>query len=80
MTTKFTRHLTFLALIGCIVLGSIGSIGCQTTRNGQTLPGPQYLHDDIQYFPANQEFPLSKEAAQMEKDEAERLQSSRQSQ
>ena len=73
MTTKFTRRLTFLALTGCVVLGSLGSIGCQTTRNGQTLPNPNYLHDDIQLFPAGPEFPLSQEAAQMEKDEAERL-------
>lgn len=75
MTTKLTRRLTFLALTGCVVLSCLGSIGCQTTRNGQTLPSPQYLYDDIQYFPAGPEFPLSKEAAQMEKDEAEQLQS-----
>ena len=74
MTTKLTRRLTFLALTGCVVLGCLGSIGCQTTRNGQTLPSPYYLTDDIQYFPAGPEFLLSKEAAQMEKDEAERVQ------
>ena len=73
MTTKLTRRMTFIALTGCVVLGSIGSIGCQTTRNGQTLPSPHYLGNDIHYYPAGPEFPLSKEAAQMEKDEAERL-------
>ena len=24
-------------------------VGCQVTRNGQTLPSPYYLDDDIQY-------------------------------
>ncbi|MCL2116890.1 MAG: hypothetical protein FWH27_00540 [Planctomycetaceae bacterium] len=78
MTTKLTRRLTFLALTGCVVLGCLGSIGCQTTRNGQTLPSPHYLGNDIHYFSAGPEFKLSQEAAQMEKDEAERLQARQQ--
>ena len=27
-------------------------VGCQVTRNGQTLPSPYYLDDDIQYHPS----------------------------
>lgn len=78
MTKKLTQRLTFLALTGCVVLGCLGSIGCQTTRNGQTLPSPHYLTDDIQYFPAGPEFPLTKEATQMERDQAERIRASQQ--
>jgi len=78
MTTKLTRRLTFLALTGCVVLGSLGSIGCQTTRNGQTLPSPHYLKYPPQYFAAGPEFVLSQEAAQMDKDQAEQLQARQQ--
>jgi len=73
MTTKFTRRLTFIALTGCVVFGCFGSIGCQTTRNGQTLPSPTYLENPPQYFYTGQEFLFSREAAQLEKDQAEFL-------
>ena len=73
MTTKFTRRLTFLAMTGCVVLGCFGSIGCQTTRNGQTLPSPRYLNNPPQYFATGPEFLFSQEAAQIEKDQAEHL-------
>ena len=76
MSKKLTQRLTLFALAACVALGCFGSIGCQTTRNGQTLPSPYYLKDDIQYFPAGPEFPLSKEAAQMERNEAEYLKAS----
>lgn len=48
-----------------IVLGStlLASTGCQVAVNGQTLPSPWYLQDDVQYFPAGPEFKLSREAA-----------------
>lgn len=75
MTAKFNRRLMFLALIGSMTLGCLGSIGCATSRNGQTLPSPHYLNNGIQYFPSGPEFLLSQEAAQLEKDEAERLKS-----
>jgi hypothetical protein len=38
---------------------------------GQTLPSPYYLYDDIQYFPAGPEFPLTNEAAAMKAFKAE---------
>jgi len=73
MTKKFTRRLTFLAMTGCVVLGCFGSIGCQTTRNGQTLPSPHYLDNPPQYFATGPEFLFSQEAAQLEKDQAEAM-------
>ena len=78
MTKKLTLRLTSLALLGCVVFGCLGNIGCQSTHNGQTLSSPHYLTDDIQYFPSGPEFPYTKEATQMERDQAERMQASRQ--
>lgn len=50
-------HLGTLGLLaGCLLMGSL--VGCQTTVGGQTLPSPDYLRDDIQYFPAGPEFLL----------------------
>ena len=71
MTKKLIRRLTLLALTGCVALGCLGSIGCQTTRNGQTLPSEHYLKNPVQYYPPGPEFRLSKEAAQLERDQAE---------
>ena len=42
---------------------SIATTGCQIVENGQTLPSPYYLYDDVQYFAPGPEFPLSNEAA-----------------
>lgn len=45
-----------------LLLGTLGllasSSGCQTTIGGQTLPSAYYLKDDIQFFPAGDEFLL----------------------
>ncbi len=47
-----------------IVAGSLmGATGCQVALNGQTLPSPYYLQDDVQYFPSGPEFKLPREAA-----------------
>lgn len=46
-----------------LALAALGSTGCQGVYNGQTLPSPWYLYDDIQYFPPGPEFKLSREAA-----------------
>lgn len=54
-----------------IVVVAIGAAGCQSSINGQTLPSPYYLHDDVQYFPAGPEFKLSREAAALRAAEAE---------
>ena len=44
-------------------MAAAGSTGCQANYNGQTLPSPWYIKDDVQYFPPGSEFILSKEAA-----------------
>ena len=40
--------------------------GCQIDVGGQTLPSPQWMTDDVQYFPSGTEFKLSREAAAMQ--------------
>jgi hypothetical protein len=55
---NLTKHQlrTLGLLTGCLLMGTL--VGCQTTVGGQTLPSPDYLRDDIQYFPAGPEFLL----------------------
>jgi hypothetical protein len=50
--------------LGLAVL-ALSSTGCQGFYNGQTLPSPWYISDDIQYYPPGPEFKLSREAAAM---------------
>lgn len=45
---------------------ALASTGCQGVYNGQLLPSPWYVSDDIQYFAAGPEFKLSREAAAMQ--------------
>ncbi|MEO1617803.1 MAG: hypothetical protein AAFV88_18265 [Planctomycetota bacterium] len=56
--------MTSLALVAGVCLSA--ATGCQSTINGQTLPSPYYLQDDVQYFPAGPEFKLSREAAALQ--------------
>ena len=56
-----TRARCLFAALGLAVV-SLGS-GCQVVENGQTLPSPWYLYDDIQYFAPGPEFKLAREAA-----------------
>jgi len=49
----------------------LAASGCQGVYNGQTLPSPYYLADDIQYFPPGPEFKLSREAAAQKAYQAE---------
>jgi hypothetical protein len=46
-----------------LAIAAMASTGCQGVYNGQTLPSPYYIADDIQYFPPGPEFKLSREAA-----------------
>lgn len=62
-------HSTALALLA--VAGLASATGCQSSINGQTLPSPYYLQDDIQYFPAGPEFKLPREAAALQAARAE---------
>ena len=59
-TRRITR-CTVMALVAGVCITS--ATGCQVSLNGQTLPSPYYLQDDVQYFPAGPEFKLSREAA-----------------
>ena len=60
---RITRATALALLAGtCLV----GATGCQVSMNGQTLPSPYYLQDDVQYFPSGPEFKLSREAAALQ--------------
>ena len=59
----------FLTLLVGMCL--VATTGCQGSLNGQTLPSPYYLQDDIQYFPSGPEFKLSREAAALQAARAE---------
>ncbi|MEM6692476.1 MAG: hypothetical protein AAF664_23800 [Planctomycetota bacterium] len=54
-----------------IALSIAGLTGCQVSLNGQTLPSPYYLEDDVQYFPSGPEFKLPREAAALKAAAAE---------
>jgi hypothetical protein len=61
-SSRLVRGLLCLAgLVACV-----GTTGCQVDVAGQTLPSPNYMSDDIQYFPPGPEFKLSREAAAMQ--------------
>src|SRR5262249_52985820 len=62
MKTNWLRNT--LCGIG-LAFVALSSTGCQGVYNGQTLPSPWYISDDIQYFPPGPEFKLSREAAAM---------------
>lgn len=64
--SKSTWFLSF-----CVAGVVLGSTGCQVSMNGQTLPSPYYLQDDVQYFPAGPEFKLPREAAALRAAQAE---------
>ena len=67
------EHSRYLAAMSLVVaaVGLAGSTGCQVSMNGQTLPSPYYLTDDVQYFPAGPEFKLPREAAALRAARAE---------
>jgi hypothetical protein len=68
-TLRLTLKSTALSLTAGIVL--LSGTGCQVSMNGQTLPSPYYLQDDIQYFPSGPEFKLPLEAAALRAARAE---------
>ncbi|MBS0267165.1 MAG: hypothetical protein JSS02_34895 [Planctomycetes bacterium] len=65
MKNKLLASRTWLVILGCAALCSAAT-GCQTTIGGQTLPSPNYLRDDLQFYPAGPEFKLSKQVQAME--------------
>lgn len=68
-THRRTIRCTALALLAAV--GVASAAGCQSSFNGQTLPSPYYLQDDIQYFPSGPEFKLPREAAALQAARAE---------
>jgi len=68
-TTRRTSQCIALTLVAGFCL--VGASGCQVSLNGQTLPSPYYLEDDVQYFPSGPEFKLSREAAALRAAKAE---------
>jgi hypothetical protein len=55
---------TLLAGLG-LALASLA--GCQTWKDGMTLPSPRYLQHPPQYFPPSPAFPLTRELASQER-------------
>jgi hypothetical protein len=58
-------------ILGAVTTSLLTATGCQVSLNGQTLPSPYYLQDDVQYFPSGPEFKLPREAAALRAAEAE---------
>jgi len=58
---KLHLALAVLAVAGCSF-----ATGCQYSVGGQTLPSPNYLTDDVQYFPAGPENQFSREASEQQ--------------
>ncbi|MCC9643018.1 hypothetical protein LOC71_12085 [Rhodopirellula sp. JC740] len=69
MNTHWITRGTVCTLALAALLAT--NTGCQVSLNGQTLPSPYYLQDDVQYFPAGPEFKLSREAAALQAARAE---------
>ena len=70
--TMNMRRLATTSFAGLMFAGVlVSSSGCQVSLNGQTLPSPYYLQDDVQYFPAGPEFKLPREAAALRAARAE---------
>lgn len=69
VTLRRTSQSIILTLAGGFCL--IGATGCQVSMNGQTLPSPYYLQDDVQYYPSGPEFKLPREAAALKAARAE---------
>jgi len=73
MSRKLTSGRITRAAAMTLVAGTclVATTGCQVSMNGQTLPSPYYLQDDVQYFPSGPEFKLSREAAALQAARAE---------
>ena len=65
------KWLQTMALLAGTAITCIGATGCQVAVNGQTLPSPYYLEDDVQYAPGAGDFKLAREAAALRAARAE---------
>ncbi|MCA9066207.1 MAG: hypothetical protein KDA96_24235 [Planctomycetaceae bacterium] len=59
-----------LSVVAALASSALFS-GCQTTIGGQTLPSPDYLTDDVQYFPTGPEHKLMNQIQAAQKYKAE---------
>lgn len=73
MNRKATFRRTSQTIVLTLAVGFclVGATGCQVSMNGQTLPSPYYLQDDVQYYPSGPEFKLPREAAALKAARAE---------
>jgi hypothetical protein len=62
MNLKSLKIWTQGLLCAAFLTGIAAFSGCQVSVGGQTLPSPNYMEDDIQYFPSGPEFKLEREA------------------
>jgi len=72
MKSNSSRGWMHTLLCGVVLAAAVTTTGCQVSMNGQTLPSPYYIHDDVQYFPPGPEFKLTEEATQMKAYNADR--------
>lgn len=75
MKTSSGRPGILLTLLAAAASSAIFT-GCQTTIGGQTLPSPDYLTDDVQFYPAGPENKLANqiEAAHKQAADKQKLQ------
>ena len=73
---KFERKKSRLILgiaLAAMVVGLLPLFsGCQMVQNGQTLPSPWYLDNEIQYFPSGNEFQYQQEVDRINREKADR--------
>lgn len=62
--TRITMSTRGILCAGTLAVMALS--GCQATMNGQTLPSATYLRDDVQYFPAGDEFLLPNQVRAIE--------------
>ncbi|MHB8974271.1 MAG: hypothetical protein ACYC3X_01655 [Pirellulaceae bacterium] len=80
MKSNHSRGWMHAFLCGAVLAATVTGTGCQVSMNGQTLPSPYYIQDDVQYFPPGPEFKLSEEAALMKAYNADQQQQGQQPQ
>jgi hypothetical protein len=60
---RIANRVSLLAL--SLTCGILAVSGCQTNKDGMTLPSPHYLKHPPQYFPPDPTFPLQRELDSM---------------
>ena len=65
MKSNLARGWMHGLMCGVMLAAAVTTTGCPVSMNGQTLPRPYYVHDDVQYFPPGPEFKLTEEATLM---------------